>query len=279
MPTAFNLVPPRFADGRHLAIMDGLRAAGFKGQDLGHRRGQAPGDWLRPDDERDVLVTWTVHRGALEACRDFFERHGGRVIVAEEAHIRHIRNGPWPADPYFSLCLHEHQNTWCLRHGGPERWASWNIELKPWRETGRKVLVREQRGIGSRRMASPPDWHLKAAKELRSLTDRPIEIVTHPKTLKRRGERVPSPADLFTDAWCVVTWASHMGTEALAHGLPVIRRAPHFFLDAACGAVLEGVDDPPMPERAVAFERFAWAQWAMPEIRSGAAFVHLLGSR
>ena len=32
-------------------------------------------------------------------------------------------------------------------------------------------------------------------------------------------------------------------------------------------------------ERAVAFERFAWAQWAMPEIRSGAAFVHLLGSR
>ncbi len=275
MPTAFNLVPARFEDGRHLAIMEGLRAAGYEVRDLGDRRGQAPGDWLRPGDDRDVMVTWTVHRGPIEACRDFFETCGGRVIVAEEAHIRRVPGGPYPKDQYFSLCLHDHQNWW--RIGDRSRWAAWNLEIRPWHLDGTKVLVREQRGIGSSTMGSPKEWHVKTAERLRSLTDRPVEIVTHPKTLKRQGKPVPTPEELFADAWCVVTWASHMGTLALLHGVPVIACAPRSFMSPVCGHRLEEVADRRMPEcRAGAFATFAWAQWAMSEIRSGEAFKHLL---
>ena len=274
MPTAFSLVPHRFGDGRDCAILEGLRAVGFAVRDLGQRRGQGPGDWLRPRDDRDVLVTWTVHRGALEACRDFFEEHGGRVIVAEEAHVRRVPDGPFPGDTYFSLCLHDHQGRW--HAGGPERWASWNIEIEPWRRHGARVLVREQRGIGSTLMASPRDWHLRAAEGLRALTGRPVETVVHPKTLKRRGLPSPGNDEIFADAWCVVTWASHMGTQALLHGVPVIARAPRFFLQDACGDRLDQIDDPPRPPRGPAFERFAWAQWSMTEIRDGTAFDHLL---
>ena len=275
MPTAFNLVPARFEDGRHLAIMEGLKAAGYEVRDLGDRRGQPPGDWLRPGDDRDVLVTWTVHRGPLEACRDFFRQHGGHVVVAEEAHIRRVPGGPYPRDQYFSLCLTDHQCFW--RIGDRERWAAWNMEIKPWRRDGSKVLVREQRSIGSSAMASPPGWHTETAEALRRLTDRPVEVVTHPKTLKRQGKPVPRPEELFADAWCVVTWASHMGTLALLHGVPVIACAPRMFHSSVAAGELEAVNDPRMPDgRLSSFSNFAWAQWAMSEIRGGEAFKHLL---
>lgn len=265
MPTAFSLLPDRFADGRHLALKAGLRRLGYK-----LREGTGT-----PADTRDLLITWTVHKGPKERARDSFEAAGGRVIVAEEAHLRHVPNGPYPRDRYFSLCLHDHQHDW--RVGGPERWESWRIEPAPWQPTGWRVLVREQRGIGSSRMASPPNWHERTARTLETLSDQMVEIVPHPKTLKRRGLPVPSDDALFAEAWCAVVWASHMGTEALLRGVPVIACAPRFFLAKACGRCLEDVEAPVMPDnRERAFQRFAWAQWAMSEIESGEAFAHLL---
>jgi hypothetical protein len=262
---AFSLLPERFGDNRHEALKTGLRRAGYT-----VREGVGA-----PSDERDLLITWTVHRGFKQQARDQFEAAGGRVVVAEEAHIQHLRNGPYPYDQYFSLCLHDHQYGWPV--GGPERWASWNLEIASWRRDGGRVLVREQRGIGSARMASPPGWHTTTARALTRLTARPVEIVSHPKSLRRRGLPVHSNGELFADSWCVVVWASHMGTEALLHGVPVVACAPWFFLSPACGRRLEDVDAPAMPDnRKEAFERFAWAQWAMSEITSGEAFAHLL---
>lgn len=265
MPVAYSLLPDRFADGRHEALKSGLRRVGYE-----VREGQGV-----PSGEQDALITWTRHKGTKEQACDRFEAAGGRVIVAEEAHIRHVPNGPYPQDQYFSLCINDHQGFW--RSYGPERWASWNLEIKPWRVDGTKVLVREQRGIGSTKAGSTRNWHLDTAQALRRLTDRPIEIVTHPKTLKRRGEWVPAPEELFADAWCVVTWCSHMGTEALLHGIPVIARGPRYFLDSVCSNHLQDVVTPRTPDgREATFARFAWAQWAMSEIRSGEAFERLL---
>lgn len=261
MPLAYSILPGRFADVRHEALEAGLKRVGYE-----IRKGAGG-----PNDERDILITWTVHKGTKQKARDQFEAAGGRVIVCEEAHIQRIHG-----ETYFSLCLHDHNGAGTWKVGGADRWNTWGIPLRAWRHNGTKILVREQRGIGSELMASPPEWHVKTVATLRRITDRPVEIVTHPKTLKRRGERVPTADDLFADAWCVVIWASHMGTEALIHGVPVFRCAPHFFLEDACGTRLEDVDDPPTPQRLPAFQRFAWAQWSMREIRNGTAFAHLL---
>jgi hypothetical protein len=262
------MLPARFEDRRHEALAYGLTRIGYT-----VKRCAGACD---PQDERDIFLTWTRHKGAKEQACERFEEAGGRVVVAEEAHIRHIPNGPYPKDQYFSLCLNDHQGFW--RSYGPERWASWHIWIKAWRNSGNKVLVREQRGIGSTAAASPPNWHVETAQALRRYTDRPIEVVTHPKRLKRAGVPVPRPEEQFADAWCVVTWCSHMGTEALLHGIPVIACGPRFFLSPACDNRLERIDDPPMPDnREPTFAHFAWAQWAMSEIKSGEAFKRLLG--
>jgi len=276
MPTAFSILPERFEDGRWRALLDGLKRVGFEIEhNPGWRWAGLPAD-KRPASRRDVLITWTRHKGPIEATCRKFEDQGGRVIVAEEAHLRRLPNGPYPADQYFSLCLNDHQTFW--RSDGPARWASWNVKIAPWRTDGDKILVREQRGIGSSDVACAPDWHARTAAELRRYTDRPIEIVEHPKKLKRRGIAVPRPEEQFADAFCVITWNSHMGTMALLHGVPVIACGPKFFVSTAAGRDIAQVDDPSRPEtREAAFARFAWAQWAMSEIRSGEAFRRLLG--
>lgn len=268
MPTAYDMLPDRFADGRHIAIAAGLERAGYAVK-------KCAGAWA-PESRRDVLVTWTRHKGSKDQACTRFEEAGGRIIVAEEAHLRFLPHGPYPNEQYFSLSLNDHQAFW--RSYGAERWDGWNIEIQPWRSDGGIVLVREQRGIGSPCGGSPPNWHQETARALRRFTDRKIEVVIHPKTLKREGKPVPAPEAQFADAWCVVTWSSHMGTEALLHGVPVIGRGPNFFLSPACGSRLEEVDAPRRPDnRLAAFRRFAWAQWSMTEIASGEAFKRLLG--
>lgn len=274
-PRTYSILPERFEDGRWLALLDGLKAVGF---DVHHNQSWRASGLPADTDvgNRDVLITWTRHHSRIEGFCEWFEARGGKVIVAEEAHLRFLPNGPYPTDQYFSLCLHDHQLFW--RSYGAERWRSWNVDMKPWRAAGKRILVREQRGIGSTRMASPPDWHAKIAARLHRFTTAEVEIVTHPKNLKKAGRPVPSDELALHDAWCVVTWASHFGTIALLQGIPVIQLAPHFMVGPCCGHRLDQVTNPPMPlHRETTFGNFAWAQWAMSEIRSGEAFARLLG--
>ena len=270
MPTVFDMLPDRFAelgDDRAIVMRQGFQRIGY---DIKKCAG-----FCDPRDERDVLITWTVHKGPKQKARDRFEAAGGRVVVAEEAHLRYLPNGPFPGEQYFSLCLHDHQFQWA--NGGPDRWQKWNVALKPWRETGSVVLVRETRGIGSDAATCEPDWHARTAAKLSSLTTRRIELVEHPKKIKQRGEIPPTPEEQFADAWCVVTWHSHMATEALVHGIPVIALGPFYFLKTATYSILDIVDCIPLDDnRLAAFERFAWAQWSRTEIASGEAFARLL---
>jgi hypothetical protein len=275
LKTAYSILPHghRFADGRAEAILDGLAKHGYVIDHRPELRGRPLAPDMRPK-EGDLLVTWTVHRGGLEDARDAFERMGGRVVVCEEAHLK-IING----EKYYAICLHDHNGAGRWWHGGSQRWVSWRLHVKPWRTTGGKILVREQRGIASAGMTAPPDWHNQTAQKLRTLTTRTVETVTHPKILKRQGVAPPDETEQLRGIWCVVTWNSHMGTVALLNGVPVIFQAPHFFMEKAAGRALEEVKDPPLANRLPAFERLAWAQWSRRELASGKAFEALLQCR
>lgn len=225
-----------------------------------------------------MLVTWTVHRGAKEGAARAFEAAGGRVVVCEEAYLRTVRG-----ERHFAIALHDHNGAgrWPHHHdgGGPERWESFAIPLQPWRRDGRHVLVREQRGIGSVRMASPPLWHDTVSARLRRLTRRPVVLRAHPRSrLYPELARGQAPLDeALAGCWAVVTWASSLAVHALIAGVPVLYEAPHFVCAGACGRGIESIEAPPTPDRLPAFERLAWAQWSVGEIASGEPFRFLLG--
>ncbi len=262
MPTAYSILPDRFADDRHGAIEEGLRRTGY-------RVVKGPGP---AKDERDVLLTWTVHKGYKENTARAFEAQGGRVVVCEEAHLKGLVRG----EKLFTVVLHDHNGGGPWPIGGPERWASFDIELVPWRERGEHIVVREQRGIGSRKIGSPPNWHQDTAARLRQMTSRPVVIRRHPKIVAREGlEQIPLKKALH-DCHALVTWASSDGTLALIEGVPVFALAPNFFVESACDRDLANIESPAMPDRLPAFERLAWAQWSLNEIRSGETFEVLL---
>lgn len=266
MPTAFSILPNRFEDDRHGTLTRGLARAGYR---IVFGGGQ-------PQDERDVLITWTVHRGHKEAAARAFEAAGGRVIVAEEAYIRIVRD-----EKCFALALHDHNGAGRWPIGGPERWAGFGIEVKAWRESGRYIIVREQRSIGSSAMASPPRWHEAAMAKLRGLTKRPILLRYHPKSRAHRELAMQQPflALQLADAHALVTWNSADAVAALLAGVPVFLCGPHSVVEGACDHDLSAIENPGLPYRLPVFERLAWAQWRRSEIESGVAFEHLLGGR
>ena len=265
MPTAFSILPTgRFGDDRDGAIEEGLGRSGYRVV-----KGTGP-----PKDERDVLVTWTVHRGHKENMARAFEGQGGRVIVCEAAHLKGWVRG----DKLFTVVLHDHNGAGPWTVGGPERWASFGVELKPWRESGEHIIVREQRQIGSLEMASPPNWHDKIMADLSKITKRPIKLRVHPKSRKYpdQARRQASLQEMLANSHALVTWAASDGTQALIQGVPVFALAPHFFVQSACNRNLADINIPLRTTRQPAFERLAWAQWSLKEIRSGETFDWLL---
>ena len=258
-PRAYIIIRLTFADGRHKAIASGLAKAGWK-----VITGTPPTEERqRPDD---LIVVWSRNRRWDPLCRAF-EMAGGRALVCEEGQIKAGRRG----DKVFTLCLDDHNGAGDWPVGGPERWAAFGIDLSPWAEIGTRVVVREQRGIGSKRMASPPDWHLKVAKHLHAVGYE-AEIRRHPKIMKRLGAKQVPLEKQIASARALVTWGSSDAVGAVIAGCPTVVCAPATFLSGCVGRHLDDLKDPPFGDRLPALERLAWCQWTLDEIRSGEPF-------
>lgn len=252
----FNLVPQRFEDGRHIAIGRGLARLGYEPT------------WAldRSIGAGDAIVTWnlTGRDGLVEIAR----AAGAKLVVAEEAYTRRLAPGK-----RFALALWGHAGSGIWPDGGIERWERLGIELTPWRAVGERIVVCGQRGIGSKAMASPPNWHEMTAKKLWGLTARPVVVRPHPG--KRKNEIEPFLAQI-AGAHAVVVWSSACGVEALVHGVPVFYAAPFFVAAAAARRWPRDVEDCFLADRAHALGRVAWAEWDLGEIESGEALERVL---
>jgi hypothetical protein len=208
----------------------------------------------------DVTVAWGGRNPKPPAS--------GKLIVAENGYL----NGP--DGPYVALAVGAHNGAGKWPERSRERFNRLGVDFKPWRQNGGHVLVCPSRGIGMQPM--PKDWTQRTVVALRKLTDREIRVRAHPGQWKRIPGVDDSLARDLEGAWACVIWASTAGVKALVAGIPVIYTAPNWICAAAAGNRLEDIEQPPMPDRAPAFERLASAQWTLPEIASGEAFRTLL---
>lgn len=274
MNKAYNIVPPRFEDGRHIAMSDGIKRHGFTVHNDPNFAPAKNADYID-----DVLLTWNLH-GHRELYRDQFEAQGGRVIVFEEGYTRQL----W-TEKHFAASLHAHNGAGQWFNDDSDmpyreyaaRWERMKLEIEPWRTDGDHILVCGQRGIGSRLMASPHKWHEHIATALPQYTKRKIVIRPHPGKDKTKANK--SLVDQLKNCWACVIWSSGCGVRALLRGIPVVSLAPHWILQRAAWGSVSGINysgelDPEI--RLLAFKRLAWAQWTIEEIRQGKTFDHLL---
>lgn len=239
----------------------GLEAAGYNLRPDG-----------RPTDPRDLLVIWN-RQGLAELRANIWEKEGGTVIVAENGYLGKDTEGR----QLYAVSAHGHNGSGWFPEGpsgARGRFAELGIEVLPWREGGDYVLVCGQRGIGTRLMASPPEWHFRTGKLLER-TGAMVRVRNHP------GGRGAAPTtsleqDLAGARECVI-WSSSSGVKALALGIPVVYDAPHWICSAGAvklngGAYAVVRDD---DARAAALEHMAWGQWRVAEIESGEPFVRI----
>lgn len=238
------LAVPRRPAYPYDAIVAGLDALGIR---------------QRPDDTADVLVTWSPWAGTpRKTMAESFNRQGKPVVVMENGWLPRIGG-----ESYYQAALGGWNGTGDYRPGGPERWPSWQVPMRPWQD-GDHVVVVGQHGSKLDRMSSTPDWHQAVSIEW------PAPVIRRDKHEDR-----PLEHDLEGAHACVV-WTSTKACIALLMGVPVIRLGPTLICAEACGTRLSQLATPPKPNRLSMFEQIAWAQWSEQEIAAGTPFERLL---
>lgn len=243
---------------RRDAFLSGMRACGYETQYWTLEK-------IQPDD---VLIAWNRYAQAgVEAAR--FERAGARVIVAENGYLGHDRKGR----QLYQIALDYHNGAGRWHVGTKDRFSSIGIKLRPWRASGRKILVMPQRIVGNDGVAMPKrpeQWAEDVKRELRQYTDRPVEVRLHP------GNVTPKPQPDWNDVHAAVIWGSTAGLKAIVAGVPCIYLMKSWIGAPAARFGLEHIEDPWMGDRMPMLRRVAWSQWTVEEIETGAPLAQLL---
>lgn len=150
-------------------------------------------------------------------------------------------------------------------HAKLDRFAKLGIEIRPWRKSGRHILLCPPDEAFGRLMGIDAwAWKVSVIARLSRYTDRPI--IVRERTAARRN--VSLAADLM-NCWAMVTFMSNAGVEAILAGIPAIALG-----DCAarglCGDRLDTIEEPPMPDwREQWAANLAANQWTLREIAAG----------
>lgn len=245
MPKALNLLRP--GPHRRRDVFDaGLKAAGF----------DVVTDLQTAPAADDVLLIWNRY-GGYNDWAERFEAVGARVIVAENCPLGNDFRG----GSYAIACRHVAMTGGEIPEGGPERWDSFAVDLRPWRDLGGSVLILEQRGIGHPDVRSPSLWAERAQK------------ITAGRIRRHPGNQPPTVPlhDDLRKVSHVITWSSAAAVQALIAGVPIWHEHPRFCCAAAGRPLSEW---PALPRRddearLRVLRRLAWAIWSLDEIATG----------
>lgn len=234
--------------------------------------------------EHDIYIGWNRHLRQDYICKRL-EKVGGQVIIFENPYIKIKDNQKW-----FSIGLNWHNNIEkslpCIDTG--ERWKNFNVEIKPWRKSGKYYLVATQakiwnkRGLGHKNFWQPENWDSNTVVKLKQTTHKPIIFRQHPNGKERGrnnkhpryikisdGSIVPLEKDL-EQAFASVVYSSNLATDSLLQGVPVFYNGKNLYLKDACKYGFEDFNNPVYPNnRENLFQRMAWNQFSLEEIQNG----------
>lgn len=251
----------------------------------GVRRSGAEAD-LRPSTSysgqphHDVAIFYGLASGLDRVFADY--RTGRRAVYVDLGYWNRRKRTRW--DGYHKVAVNSRHPTdyFQRRRHGPERFLQHGVEIKPWREDGRHILVA---GMSAKAAYAegllPHQWERETIARLRQITRRPI--VYRPKP--NWGDAKPIIGSTFdkdstleqalADCHAVVAHHSNVAVDALIAGVPCV--CPGGVASLLSAHRLEDVENPPTPDgREQWAADLAWTQWTVDEMRLGKAFQYLL---
>lgn len=222
-----------------------------------------------------------------------FQAHWGagiHTLYIDKGYTRTDVLGPVKCWEYWRFSLDGHHPTRYLMdidHDG-DRWARLNLEIKPWRQKGHKIIFAGSSGKYHEfyGMEEPTYYAMKQIKRLGKMFDQnEFKIIYRPKpswtdavpVSGSTWDREPTIWPALKHAWCLVTHGSNAVWEAVLSGIPTVvlgdavsRPISSTDIDAAVEPLL--VSD---EQRQQWCERLAWCQWTTREMASGEAWAHI----
>lgn len=238
---------------------------------------------------------------SLEICRAFVDGCGGVVIHAAErlhpgpaffygvdASNVHLwreakaRGDFWYCDnsffdptrqQYFRVSHNRLQHSGLGVSDG-KRFAELGIDIKPWRESGNRVVMCPQSDDFMRLVVGPQkrDWFVDAVAAIQAMKPR---IPIHVREWSRDKTALAATlGDDLKDARALVTWSSAAAVTAVLEGVPVVVISNDCAAKPMSGSIYR-LFDMPRPARENWAGVLADNQWSMDELRSGLAWQML----
>lgn len=154
------------------------------------------------------------------------------------------------------------------------RFAELGVEIKPWRNDGKHVLICPQSDEFMKTACNyQTNWTQDTVAKLSKITKRELRV--RPWSPNKVQWFATLENDL-RDCWAVVVYSSSSATSAMLQGIPAICTAHDCIARPLIGASLDRIENPPMPDN-----RLQWAQmaadhqWTLEEMRSGKCWSDL----
>ena len=234
----------------------------------------------------DVAVIWSVlWMGRMSNYKAIYESYKAQnkpVIVLEVGGIK--RNETWK----IGINGINREADFANDIVDGERWKKFNIDLKPWRQTGEDIIICGQHTSSHqwRNNPSMSEWFEKQIIGIRKYTDKPITIRPHPRNQvtmdvkKYKNVRIVRPqpdrstyddtdlAERLKTAWAVVSHSSNPAMTAVFSGVPVYVSEASLSHEVG-NKSFENINDPHMPDRQQWANKLAYTEWWIEEIQQG----------
>ena len=202
---------------------------------------EATGDkvLINSNEKCDVAVIWSVlwlgRMSKYKSIWDEYQRQGKPVIVLEVGGI--LRNETWK----IGINGVNREADFANDNVTDNRWPKFKIKMKPWKQTGDKIIICGQHGSSHQWRNNPPmiQWLEQQITGVRQYTDKPIVIRPHPRNHvqinvgKFNNVKIIGPKkdnntyddtnlkDIFGDAWALINYSSNPAMQAIFNGIPV----------------------------------------------------------
>jgi hypothetical protein len=241
------------------------------------------------DHDTDVAVIWSVlwqgrMRNNLKIWREF-QKLKKPVVVLEVGGIK--RNTTWK----MGINGINRDADFANDEYGKDRWKKFDIKFKPWKTTGKNIIICGQHDSSEQWKDLPRmnEWLLDQVSQIKKHTDKNIIIRPHPRNMisikmsgvhtqvPRRNPNTYDDTDFvkqLDDAFAVVNHSSNPAMEAVFHGVPVFTSPSSLSYDVA-NKDYKNLKNPETPDREEWAHKLCHTEWWIDEIVEGVPWARI----
>lgn len=257
-----------------------------------HLRAKGEEIYINEDRDCDVAVIWSVlwlgRMAGNKKIWDSFQAKNKPVVVMEVGGLK--RNTTWK----MGINGINRDADFANQTFDNKRWPLFNIEMKPWKQTGNVIIICGQHDTSQQWKKNPrmSNWIEQQIKEIRKYSQKPILIRPHPRNnfdfdeKKYTNVRIKKPQRDWTtyddtdfkktlkSTWSVVNHSSNPAIESVINGIPVFVSESSLCYDVG-NANLSDIEKPAMPSRLTWANKLSYTEWTTQEIRDGLPWARI----